>query len=228
MKQNTKLLSLSSICCILVFIIPFILNSDKDSFNSILSTAFTGVGATATVITMIIAITLYQKYGMDSKLIEKQTDKVFELIDVLKGKSLTIHTEQINFFLRFINIEGDFKNDPLFNEMYPKKIMINAEDYTSFIKPIQVFMRSYLLPSEIKDKLKFLDLIALGEELEFTSNDYVKMTYECKTSEEFLIIIPIITVEEFIDHKNILIKSIDDWLSKHTNIKLDFELEKSN
>ncbi len=226
MKKNLKLIICNIIVCILVFFVPFILKNENDSLNSVISTAFTAVGATATLITMIIALSLYQKYGMDSKLVEKQTDKVFELIDTLKGKSLTIHTGKISFYLRFNNIEEEIKNDPFFNTMYPKKITINDQDYEQFLEPIQNFMRSYLLPDEIKENLKFLELYALADEYNFNYEEYVKMTYESKTDEEFLLMIPFRTVEEFIDGKNKLVDSINDWLSKHTSIKLNLELEK--
>lgn len=227
MKQNSILILVSIFICAVVFIFPFFLRSDSDSLNSIFATAFTAIGACATLITMIVALSLYQKYGMDSKLIEQQTHKVFELIDQIKGKSLTIHTQEIKYFLRFINIEEDLKNDPVFNKMYSKKIAVNTDDYLMFLQPLRTFMSSYLLPTEIKTHLKSFDLYAVDEEIEFSYENYVKMSYEHKIDDSFFVMFPALTVEEFIDRKNMLIKSIEDWLSKHTSIKLDFEMANS-
>ncbi|KYH06699.1 hypothetical protein A1704_23080 [Chryseobacterium cucumeris] len=224
MKQNSTLIFGSIFICAIVFILPFLVRSDNDSLNSVFATAFTALGAFATLITMIIALSLYQKYGMDSKLIEQQTGKVFELIDQMKGKSLTIHTGEIKYFLRFINIEEDLKSDPVFNRMYPKKIAVNSDDYLLFLQPLRTFMSSYLLPTEIKTHLKLFDLYAVDKEVEFSYENYVKMSYDHKIDDSFFVIFPYVTVEEFIDRKNMLIKSIEDWLSKHTSIKLDFEM----
>ncbi|CAA7387840.1 hypothetical protein [Chryseobacterium fistulae] len=226
MKQNSTLILGSIFICAIVFILPFLIRSGSDSLNSVFATAFTALGASATLITMIIALSLYQKYGMDSKLIEQQTAKVFELIDQIKGKSLTIHTGEIKYFLRFINIEEDLKNDPVFNRMYPKKIAVNSDDYLLFLQPLRIFMNNYLLPSEIKSHLKLFDLYAVDEEIEFSYENYVKMSYEHAIDDSFFVMFPAVTVEEFIDRKNMLMKSIEGWLSKHTSIKLDLEMAK--
>lgn len=53
---------------------------------SIISIAFTVISSLATVGTLIIALKLYDQFGLKARILHKQADKVFELADVLKGK----------------------------------------------------------------------------------------------------------------------------------------------
>ena len=102
MKINKKLMIFISLaCCLLAFIIPFIFSNCNDSLISILSTSFTALGAIATLFTLFIALMLYQRFGIESRFIERQTDKTLELVDIIKGKVLNIETNKFTYYLRF-------------------------------------------------------------------------------------------------------------------------------
>jgi hypothetical protein len=97
-KKNTLVIFII-ISTVIILIVPFFFKSRYDLI-AIYSLIFTAIAAIATVATFIVAILLYDKFGLEHKFIDKQTDKVLELIDLLKGKVITAKTKGFTYFVR--------------------------------------------------------------------------------------------------------------------------------
>ncbi|HKC69521.1 MAG TPA: hypothetical protein VKG26_14895, partial [Bacteroidia bacterium] len=157
-KNNLIILSIS--LCILSFIVPFFLKSSQDTYLSVISVSLTAMGTVATIITLIIAIYLYDRFGLESKFIEKQTEKVLELTDLLKGKTILVKTTGFTYFIRPSRQQlKSFNNDIIwYQEDRKKQILISPEDYDKALVEIIAIQRSYWLPEEIKIKMEFLQI----------------------------------------------------------------------
>lgn len=88
--KKKNLVCFFSVICIISFAFPFFMKDKATTFSDTLSLAFTSLSAVATVGTLVIAVLLYQQFTIDSILVERQTNKVLELIDFLKGEEVYI------------------------------------------------------------------------------------------------------------------------------------------
>ena len=127
MKLNRNDLNFLLVLVVLiVFIIPFLFL--KDDKLEALSVSFTAVGAFATIFTAFIAIALYDKFGVDQKFVIKQTDKVLELVDLLKGKVIVIKAGRFNYMVRPSKEQLMSMNTlPFFSENSLKKLTVSAD-----------------------------------------------------------------------------------------------------
>lgn len=232
--SKNRIVITSVILCLISLIFPFFIKTENDSLMSAFSTAFTALAAVATVLTLLIAILLYQKFGIESRFIEKQTDKVLELVDLLKGKQLSVITNKFTYYLRFsISTPWNYKPD-FYSSMKDKIFLFDITDYDEFIRPILSIKKSYWLPNEIKEKMKFFEIYAFEKGVDdFKNEKYARMNFifkkERKKDEiEWSNSLPTYTVDQYIKSKNELIKTIEDWLNSHCDIKLDLKMDEEN
>ncbi|PIF34388.1 hypothetical protein CLU81_5028 [Flavobacterium sp. 9] len=225
-KKRT-LLNTSVILCVIVFLIPFFLKDDSDTLLTTISVSFTAMGATATLITLFIAIFLYERFGLESRFVNNQTDKVLELVDELKGKMFRGVTNNGTYLfgtnrdkLKFIKEFSEFKEDDK-----EKIVLISLEDYNDCWDKILEISRSYWLPKIIKEKISFLNLIMVNETENPLNDEYVRLKFGKEVAGEWLITLPKFTFLEFIDHLDSLSSSIEEWLKQHSDLTIDFKLE---
>ncbi len=153
-RKSLNILSL--ILCIGAFTFPFFLKS-TDTFDGVskLGLSFTALASTATVLTLFVALLLYKKLSIDSFLIQRQTDKVLELVDILKGKIVRFETEKFTFFSRFdVDDEHLFKSK-FYNDLAGRALLIRYEEFSRNIDPIIDISYNYLIPEEIREKWIF-------------------------------------------------------------------------
>lgn len=225
--SKKELVFISVAICLIAFLFPWLF-IEKGNILSVLSTAFTALGAVATVFTLFIALSLYQKFGLESRFKEKQTDKVFELINHLKGRVLYLKTSKFEYFLRFkVDDMKRLQKEPFYNYMKGKTIIIKRSGFEKFTKNILALQSSYWLPPEIESKLKFLDIAGYLSNVENANDEqYARLDFGSPKDEEYVATFPNqFSVEEFIKNKNELIMEIEKWLSKHSEIKVNLKMD---
>ncbi len=215
-----------------------------ETFKDVLSLAFTSLSAVATVGTLVIAILLYQQFTIDSILVERQTNKVLELIDLLKGQVVYIGVDGYDYLSRF-----DVDDDTLFKSKYyldmaGLTLVTRSKDFEAFFDKIVNISYSYWMPEEIKAKMEFLKITGFYRVVEKEEiKNYAKLKISKESQDdEWLLIMPnlrefrtdaaqvikieeaVLSVNEYIASKNILIKAIVKWLEEKSNIKLDFKM----
>lgn len=227
---RTSLIILSIVCLLFIVIFPLIFWTCNDSFLTLISTSLTGLGAVATVITLFIAITLYKKFGIESRFLERQADKTLELVDYLKGKVITISNNKFHFLSRFnIDKYKDLDNYEFVKILNPKPIVFKVTDYENFLSKIIEIKKSYWIPNEVREKIEALEFYAYGEEISDLKDDiYAQVDFPNKTNGNYVIPIPNMTVKEFLKIKYDLVKTIEDWLDKHCDIKISLNLKEGN
>ncbi|HQK40262.1 MAG TPA: hypothetical protein PLO52_09135 [Flavobacterium alvei] len=225
--KKKKLINISVLLCVIAFILPFFFKKSNDSLLSTISVSFTAIGATATLITLFIAIFLYERFGLESRFINNQTDKVLELVDQLKGKSIRCETNNGTYLLGTNRDKLKFvKEFPKFNEIDKEKIvLITLEDYKNSWDKVLEISRSYWLPQKIKEKISFLNLIMVTNVENPLNNEYVRLKFDTENENEWVEILPKLTLLEFINNLDNLSKSIEKWLKQHSDITIDFKLE---
>lgn len=97
-NKNSIVISIWALVIIFIFLLAVGFPNDMVSK---LSMAFTAVASIATVGTLVVALKLYDQYGLKNNFIQKQADKLFELIALLKGKSFTAHGEKETYFCTY-------------------------------------------------------------------------------------------------------------------------------
>ena len=225
--KKKRLVGSSIILCLVAFIIPFFMRECNDSLLTVISVSFTAVGTVATLITLLIAIFLYERFGLESRFINNQTDKVLELVDLLKGKYLMCETNNGKYLLGTNRGKiKSIKELSKFNDYDKTKlILISDDDYKKAWSKILMVKRNYWLPQKIKKKLSFLELIAVNEIENPLDEKYVRLDFGIETDKTWLVTIPEMTFEEFINHLDNLVKYIEKWLKQHSDIIIDFKLE---
>lgn len=226
-KRNLILFSI--LTCGLAFIIPFFLKNCQDTYLSVISVSFTALGAVATSWTLVIAVYLYDRFGLEAKFIEKQTDKVLELANLLKGKTIIVRASGHKYLIRpsreqlqTFNSLKNYQNDKT------RKILISQDDYEKSLGDIIAIMRSYWLPEEIKTKMEFLN-IPIIDNVETSSYDnYACLDFQAVTDKKWVIPLPEMTFENFNNGLHDLVMTIENWIVKHSVIKLNLKLEEPN
>lgn len=189
-------------------------------------TFWNAIAAIAAVATMIIAFLLYDRFGMSAKFIEKQTDKVFELADLLKGKVITIHTISSRYLLRpSSQCDKGFVDLPEYERDRNKIILMSRDDYERYFREILAIKSSYWLPKEIGEKMEFLDFSASSPIENSTDEMYVRFDFNASKEDEWELMIPKMKFEDFISNYSSLVQEINKWLKKHSKIPIDLKLD---
>jgi|GEM_PF-3544435 len=232
MNKKLKKKDLVGTCIIfliIAFFIPFIIRKETESILSVFSTAMTSIGALATVATLFIAIHLYQRFGLESRFISEQTDKVLEIVDILKGQYFMGNTNKYSYFLGTgrEKIEMTMKG-PFYQSDKNKIVLINNEDFSKTWDRVLEIKRSYWLPNKIKKKIEFLEFVMYQEVENPLDEKYIRIYSDIKKNDvkkvEWSITYPTITFDEYNKKFYELIKSIEKWLKQHSDIKIDLNM----
>ncbi len=227
--KKHHLIFTSLILCLIAFIVPFFLRNTNETLFSVLSLSLTAVGSIATVATLIIAIFLYDRFGLEAKFIEKQTDKVLELADNLKGKTFIAQAYEFKYMVRPSKVQLTLiLNHKLYEGDLKKKVLI-SENYYPSLDNIMAIRRSYWLPKEIKEKMTFLEFAAT---MKMTNppeeKEYIKIEYKNDSEQAWGLAFPEMTFGEFLNNLYNLVDEIEKWLKKHSDIQIDLKLEERN
>jgi hypothetical protein len=228
MRKNL-IIAISILLCLNAFFIPFLFAESSDKYIDILSISFSAMGSVATLITLIIALFLFQKFGLESKFVERKTDKVLELVDLLKGKVITVKTEKFNYFLRTNKTDLEqFKKEKFYDSVFPKIMLLRWEDYSKSMDEIVEIRKSYWLPTEIKDKLEFIVFPMSVKIDDSMDSKFGRFHYGYETEEQWSKPHPETTVEEYTIKQNELVDEIEKWLLKHSDINIELNLDEKN
>jgi len=223
-KFNIRHLILFILICLIGFVIPFMTKTKDESLNSTLSTSFTIVSTLVAIITLIVAIILFDRFGVNAKFKEKQLDTVLELVNELKLLSLTVSNGQqtyLNYVRKCINLEKLPKG---IYDVDKKKTLLFPENFYQILKPIYALFASPWLPSEIKEKMMFLNIFATDNINDFDYSKYVKIDINKMGTEPWVVTAPKFTFEMFSINLSVLLTTTLKWINQHSNIKVEFDL----
>jgi hypothetical protein len=202
-----------------IFIIT--LTASASNWNARLSLAFTATASLSTVATLIIAVKLYDRFGLKNQIITKQAEKIFELFDLLLTQTIIAETTSGKWMIRANTDQlKTFISEMTFKQDHHKKILMSIENYEGFHAKINPIRQSYWLPLEIHDALDFFN-IGMITEIEFDSQHHAKLHFvNSEKVGEYKLGLPEQTLGNFIENIIRLLDQIDIWLKKHSQIDI--------
>ena len=210
-KTNQNLFLIISTLFVFSFIFSFAMRSCGDSLFSTFSLAFNILGSLATVVTLAVAISLYDRFGLNAKLIEKSVENVLKLKELLNAKKITVATSKEIDYVLWPGEKLGIDHFEQYEEDSKKLVLISSEEYNESMKEILAFINNRDIPLKIKNKMEFLQVIGLGK-LDNAIEEYVILHFIPKTKEDLNVFMPEITFEGFKNNLEILMTEIENWL----------------
>ena len=221
---------MSKISTVLILIViialggaPFFLTSTT---NETISVGSSLIGALASLVTLIIALVLYSKYGVEKSLLNKQTDVVFRLITQLKKTNFMMEMEEGHgLFLRLDRLKGEYWDD------YKEKKLLFNFNYAEGLNNIWEITEDVFLPSNIVDKInplivQSIDGIDAIEEKQYMRVSVLGHTRKAKDDKFGVLNSKQMSLEEFVAHWENVIDISKKWLKEHSNMSVDLNFER--
>lgn len=167
--MNTKktIILLSILAFLASIFLPFQFKEHSDSFNQTINISAALIAAIFSVLTFIVAIILFNKYGIDNALLEKRTEVVFQLWERINGLTYSIENEE--FFFIFNLGSAERKN---VEEFYDRKLSFSTAYYKDLEKIFDIG-NSPFTPKSIIQKLEAIQPPAIS----FDISDEEKSNY---------------------------------------------------
>lgn len=195
-----------------------------DTLNVTLSTSFTILSTLISITTLIVAIILFDRFGINAKFKERQVDTVLEFVKELKGISLTVSTRRftyLNYIRKCINLERLPKDT--YNTDKTKTLLF-PDNYKDLLNIFSKARQDPWLPDEIKKKLEFIDINGTSQVEQFNDDECVRLNINRDGAEPWRVTHPKFTFEMFSINLADLLTTVVKWIRDHSNIKVDFDI----
>lgn len=232
--KSNKIIALTAFALsVAVFIVPFFIRTKSESIITVLSLSLTAIGTVLTAATFVIAILLYDRFSLDKRILDEQTETVLQLINFLKGRLFEGSTGGYHYMIRpSISQLSQYNTTPNFSINRKKNILISPDDYEQFSSLIMGLMRSYWMPTEIKEKMKFFEFYGYSEidlsDSDFHFDNFVCLNFGIKADKNWHFAMPEMTLEAFIGHLISLVEEIEKWIQSRSSIPIELRLWEPN
>lgn len=231
MKRRTITIILA-IVLISGLVLPYWL---PDPFLKYLSDVSTLITLCATVITLIIALILYNQLGLDQTILQRKSDVVFRLLNLLNERHFVVATNVGYHPMIWLTSISRYKTSH--REYGNIKLLFNTQ-YLDYVQPILELTNDVFLPTEILPKIQALEPTAFAGMKDKTNDvEFGKVVVDSLSLiHEHQIILnhkidpedwgtllrrtsshEVITLEEFIEQWDDLIITSTQWLAKYSS-----------
>jgi len=171
----------------------------------------------ATVTTLIIAIALFDRFGMRKIMVERQMIVVIELIEYLRKTSFVIESETMNYVIWFSRDTDVYKENQDYEADKKKQIIFRYGK--NLLVPIEIVdaINNLWIPSQIKDKLNFLDFRVASVAEIIDEKKFMIVQFDRENQNGFFRKEEQ-TFEEFLSNISLLMKSLKKWIEKNADI----------
>lgn len=212
-----------SVISIIGVTIPFIVKSSTDSWNSVISTSVTIFSAILSVITLIIAFLLFDRFGVNAKFKDKQVDKVLELAILLKETIITATSTKMTYYVHATQSSEEIRNSVPFYKEDAGKTILYPDNFEDFIKDLYAIRDSYWFPQEIKNKMKVFEIYATIDVNDALGDKYVRLNFGRGSNGVWVATIPEVTFEMLNINLHTIIIEIETWLKSHSDVLPNFK-----
>ena len=222
--KNLRIAIIVIIFAVACLIAPFYFGQ---ATRSLILDGATIVSALATLLTLLIAVLLFNRFGIEGSLLEKQTNAVFDLLSALKSFSVYIHNENLR-----LNFSLSWRNTTTNNLVDDSSLLFSANSFAS-MDGINTALNNVFMPKEIVVSSQELRFFSITRPPPSHPSDppkkYLKVdvkNYVQEDPNEFYGILnkKEMTLTEYINHWNTLISTIEKWLSKNSSIKPELNI----
>ncbi len=232
------------IIIIIVFnliVIYLIFKRNKSSYEKIIKPIKELLFFDFALISFIMAIILFDQYGLNKKLTEKRVELVIELLTELKkqegfGAYPRIKEKDMGKFSFYYekNMAKKASREKFFVDWIHKPIVMESNDLINGFKKVREVINNPIMPLSIVDKSQFL--IASGGIGGSKLNDSPELLYIYFTSEGNKEYIETkakhwvfsnnnrCTLLEFLQKFDDLFIACEDWINKHSDIDVELNL----
>ena len=178
-----------------------------------------------TALTTIIALKIYDRFGLNKKLSEKRTELIVELLIELKKIYFRAQIDnRISApFYASKNMDNQFKHIEVKDQNI--KILLHLEDFDTATEKIIILKNNPLMPPSISEKLTFLEKSG-GQinpelrEIHRTKLFFTKKSIEAGKEENHWMVKSNnnCSLKEFVLKFNELFIEIEVWIDKHSNL----------
>lgn len=206
-------LGISFILCLVAFIIPFCIYKQSDSLFTIISLSLNAVSTVAMIVTMVIAVLLYDRFGFEAKSKVKQLETVLELADNLKNVVIEVNANKFKYIIR---PKVDFKGINIFKNDKEKVLLVKPNNFSKFLSNIYNIKNNDSLPDSIKHKIKLMEILAFTPLENSTNENYVRLFCQnFESNEVWNLTEPQMSFEVFNNNFQSLINEIESWLNNN-------------
>lgn len=219
MKRITTT-SLFLLIIALGFLPFFVAQQVRDTLNLTLNL----ISSLSALITLVIAMVLYSKYGVEKSLIDKQTEVVLKLLSELKKTRFIFEWRNGLLQLRL-----DCLKDKYWQEYKDNNLCFDVA-YMEGLKNLWDIADDLLLPTEIADKFMALKAFAITENQANNNDMRVKIPGYVSGEKQHIYGLlngKTINLCEFVTKWSTLINSTIQWLKKHSSMSIDLNFEGS-
>ena len=216
MDTKTTIILLSILAFLASIFLPFQFKEQSASFNQTINISAALIAAIFSVLTFIVAIILFNKYGIDNALLEKQTEVVFQLLEKINGLTYSIENEK--FFFTFNLGSTERKN---VEEFYNRKLSFSTAYYNDLEKIFDIG-NSPFTPKSIIQKMEAIRHPTLSFDIaDEEKSNYAKVyLFEHKNDNAQFgrLNTTDITLYDFILSYNVINDAIVAWIKQNTTI----------
>ena len=233
MKRRTIILVVTALI-IISLIVPYLAPKVFSQYLGSVSTLFS---LFSTMLTLVLAMILYNQLGLDQTLLQKKAEVVFKLLDLLNERHFEIKTNtDFNIFIHLSTISKYKKG----YEKYGHIKLLFDKNYLDCIYPIIELEDNVFLPKELFHKILLLEansfqaeknkiddkefgtVVSYGHKLEVLSGDHYSNISANEWGSILLLgndrtLISEITLKEFIERWDDLIISSVNWINRYSS-----------
>lgn len=218
--KNQKIVLLIISILIGLSLFPLFIIAEGESINSAIGVSATVLSGLATLITLIIALLLYNKYGIEETVLQKRTEAVIALLSELKKTRFVFESPDSNYYM--IRIKWIEKN--YFEEKYSEELVFSSNYYIGMEK-LTALVDDLFLPKTIVEKYSNLQFIVMTnlkpEELKkYTKVDIAGYKNPDNIKYGFLNDKKM-TLIDFITYITDLKSEAENWLKENSNKDVD-------
>ncbi len=197
-------------------------------------------------ISLIIAVSVFDQFGLNKKLTEKRVELIIELLTELKKQDGFGSHYKVNGKIRSISSFYFEKNmatvqrqryskEELLGNLLNTKILIELTDFDNGFNGVRRVLNNPIMPKSIIDKAQFM---SIGGGSRSKDDDPEELLYLYFTSEGKKKLVEKdtnywifssknnCTLNEFLEKFDALFKACEDWTNNHSNINEELNLKK--
>jgi len=190
--------------------------------KEVMETIISLVSVLCNFATLLIAISLFDKYNVGSKLIENNIKIVNEYVEFLKKYSFTLNhytysskNKNIELYgFSIVNMDRENSNNNIFIN---SKMYFELESYFEFYNLLCNYTKSIWMPREIKDASEFLMLeshINIMNKNQLKGRVSILENYSHKLKKDVFMKDEDYLVKDFYNDINNLLNTIRKWINK--------------
>jgi purine-cytosine permease-like protein len=224
--KPSKLIKIIILLIIILSVLIYISFCINEQNAKAIGYAFNWFSTLSTFITLLIAILLFEKYGLKKKISDKREDKILELLDTISSLPIEIQTNRKGGSVSSsFNPTSSSSKSEILKDFHNKEILLSKAYFDEIIQ-LKKYYNYYWMPKEIKTALSkiFEITIVYYDNLQVNSIKYVRIgiNNQTITNEIYgeLRTNNLFNMTQYYKLWNDLDKEILTWLNKNSDFKI--------